>query len=50
MFVDIANERLRVIQRIGTHAWQDEGHDAPVDLSLPALGLVVPHDEIFARD
>ncbi|MGP7795049.1 Uma2 family endonuclease [Sphingomonas sp. CLY1604] len=50
VFVDIATERLRVIQRTGPHAWQDESHDAPVDLSLPALGVVVPHHEIFARD
>ncbi|MCP3734592.1 Uma2 family endonuclease [Sphingomonas sp. RP10(2022)] len=50
VFVDIATERLRIVQRTGAHAWQDESHEAPVDLPLPLLGLVVAHDEIFARD
>lgn len=50
VFVDIATERLRIVQRTGRHAWQDESYDAPVDPVLPALNLVIPHQEIFARD
>ena len=50
VFVDIASERLRIVQRTGPHAWQDESYDGPVDPRFPALNLVIPHDEIFARD
>lgn len=50
VFVDIASERLRIVQRTGPHGWNDVTHDGPVDVPLPALDLVVPHDEIFARD
>lgn len=50
VFVDIATERLRIVQRTGPHGWNDVQHDAPVDLSLPSLNLTIPHDEIFARD
>ncbi|MEH3157768.1 MAG: Uma2 family endonuclease [Sphingomonas taxi] len=50
VFVDIASERLHVVQRIGPHGWQDESHDEPVELSLPSLRITIPHDEIFARD
>lgn len=50
VFVDIASERLRTVQRIAAHRWQDVDHDVPVDLPLPSLALVLPHDEIFARD
>lgn len=50
VFVDIATERLRIVQRIGPHAWQDESYDAPVDPTFPVLNLVVTHQEIFARD
>ncbi len=50
VFVDIAAERLRVLQRTGPRAWADVTHDDPVDLALPALDLTLPHAEIFARD
>ncbi|WP_294337255.1 Uma2 family endonuclease [uncultured Sphingomonas sp.] len=50
VFVDIASERLRVIQRTGPHGWSDVAHDAPFDVPLPALSLTLPHAEIFARD
>ena len=48
--VDIAVECLRIVQRTGAKGWSDVTYDMPVDLHLPALGLTVPHDEIFARD
>lgn len=50
VFVDPIAERLRVLQRTGPGSWSDHAHDEPADLDLPALGLVVPHTEIFARD
>ncbi|MEG3178095.1 Uma2 family endonuclease [Sphingomonas sp. RB3P16] len=50
VFVDIGVERLRIVQRTGPSGWNDVTHDAPFDLRLPALGLTIPHDEIFARD
>ena len=50
VFVDIASERLRTVQRTAAHGWSDVSHDEPVDIPLPALDLVIPHDEIFARD
>jgi len=50
VFVDIATERLRIVQRAGPHAWHDQSHDDAVDLALPALDLVVPHAELFTRD
>lgn len=50
VFVDIASERLRVVQRTGPNGWNEEDHQEPVDLALPALGLTIPHEEIFARD
>lgn len=50
VFIDPIAERLRVLQRTGPDAWSDRTHREPADLELPALGLVVPHAEIFARD
>ncbi|GGB17559.1 hypothetical protein GCM10011380_03840 [Sphingomonas metalli] len=50
LFVDIATERVRVIQRTGPHGWSDVAHDAPFDVPLPALGTTLPHAEMFARD
>lgn len=50
VFVDIATERLHVVQRAGRGAWGEQVYDEPVDLELPAIGITIPHDEIFARD
>ncbi|MHA6722359.1 Uma2 family endonuclease [Sphingomonas sp. RS2018] len=50
VLVDIATERLRIVQRTAAHGWSDVVHDAPVDVPLPALDFTIPHDEIFARD
>lgn len=50
VFVDIKTERLRVVQRTGPRGWNEEEHDEPVDVPLPALGITLTHDEIFARD
>ncbi len=49
VFVDIAVERLRVVQRTGRDEWVEAGHDEPYDLTLPSLGVALLHAEIFAR-
>ena len=50
VFVDIADERLRIVQRTEAHGWSDISHQTPVDVVIPSLSLTIPHDEIFARD
>ncbi len=50
VFVDIARERLRVVQRIAPNGWSDLSYDEPTDLVLPSLDMVLSHEEIFARD
>lgn len=50
LFVDIAIERVRVVQRTGPTSWNEIEHEEPADIPLLSLGLVLPHDEIFARD
>jgi len=50
VFVDIATERLRIVQRTGPKGWTDDSYDEPVEVQLPSLGVTLPHDEIFARD
>ena len=49
VFVDIASERLRVVQRTGRDDWAEAGHDQPFDLPLPSLAITLPHADIFAR-
>lgn len=50
VFVDIATERLRVVQRTGPNGWTDDSYDDPIDVSLPSLGVDLSHADIFARD
>lgn len=52
VLIDPETERLRVLQRAGRDpaAWSDIDYVSPHDLDLPALGIIVPHAEIFARD
>lgn len=50
VFVDPENEMSRVIQRLGPTSWRDDLFAQPHDVALPALGLSIPHGEIFARD
>lgn len=50
VFVDIAAERLRVVQRTGRNGWSDERHEEPFDLPLPSIGMRLSHAEIFSRD
>lgn len=49
VFVDIAAERVRVVQRTGGRRWDDDEHEEPFDVPLPSLGVSLPHAEIFAR-
>jgi Uma2 family endonuclease len=50
VFVDIAEERVRIIQRTGPGGWTEQAHAEPVEIVLPGLNITLPHDEIFARD
>ncbi len=50
VFVDIAVERLRVVQRNGPNGWSELIHHEPADVSLPSLGIELSHEDIFARD
>ncbi len=50
VFVDIAIERVRIVQRTGPGGWNEQAFEVPADVPLPALDIVVPHQEIFARD
>lgn len=50
LFVDPDAERVRVIQRTGLEGWADNWLPQGDDVALPALKLVLPHTEIFARD
>ena len=49
VFVDIASERVRVLQRTGPQRWDDDDHEDAYDVPLPALGITLPHAEMFAR-
>lgn len=50
VFVDIATERVRIVQRTGPGGWNEQAFDIPADVPLPSLNAVIPHQEIFARD
>ena len=50
VFVDPDDELSRVVQRLGPTSWRDDLFAQPHDVALPALGLSIPHDEMFARD
>ncbi|MGP7796659.1 Uma2 family endonuclease [Sphingomonas sp. CLY1604] len=50
VFVDPQAETSRVVQRLGPTAWRDDLFAQPHDVALPAIGVTIPHAEIFARD
>ena len=50
VLVDPDAEKCRVLQRTGPDAWSDDTSAAPAGVSLPLLGVTIPHAEIFARD
>jgi len=48
-FADPINEMTRTIER-HEGGWLDHIFSGKRGIELPALGLIIPHDEIFARD
>jgi Uma2 family endonuclease len=48
VFVDIATERLQVLQRT-SQGWSETVGREPFDVALPAIGITLLHDEIFTR-
>ena len=49
VFVDVAVERLRVVQRTGPDDWSDRFAVESEDLALPSLSISIPLQEIFRR-
>lgn len=49
VFVDIATERLRIVQRSGPNGWNEIVHQQPATVSLPSVGIELTHEDIFAR-
>ena len=50
ILVDPDSERIRHVHRTSDGVWHDGWLRAGSDLRLPSLDIVIPHDEIFARD
>jgi Uma2 family endonuclease len=50
VFVDIAIERVRIVQRTGASAWSDVTYTDPFDIPLPSVGATLRHADLFARD
>ena len=48
-FIDVDKQALAIHQRIA-NGWTETLFSTALDLTLPALGIVIPHAEIFARD
>ena len=48
-FVDPINEMCRTVERL-EDGWLDHIFSGARGIPIPALDLVIPHDEIFARD
>lgn len=48
-FVDPVNEVCRTIER-SEGGWSDQMFSGRTGIPIPALDLIIPHDEIFARD
>jgi len=49
-FVDPANELCRTIERQSDTGWLDHIFSGERGIPIPTLDLLIPHDEIFARD
>lgn len=50
VFVDPDAETVRVVQRLGPTSWRNELYPQAADVELPAIGITIPKEEIFARD
>lgn len=49
-FVDPINEMCRMVERQSQIGWLDTMFSGRTGIVVPTLDLVIPHDEIFARD
>jgi Uma2 family endonuclease len=49
VFIDIATERLRVVQRTGPTSWTDILYQEPTDIHLLSVATDLTRAEIFAR-
>ncbi len=50
VFVDPDAERVRLLNRTGSNAWTDEWLDPGEAVTLTALDVAIPWDELFSRD
>lgn len=50
VFVDPADESVRVVQRTGPRGWHDEVLPDDAAIALPSLRITLPRAEVFARD
>ena len=50
VFIDPVNELTRTFQRVGPEAWRDDMFAKPHDIVLPSLNVIIPQDEVFARN
>lgn len=49
-FVDPVNKMCRTVERQSPIGWLDTVFSGRDGITLPALGITIPHSEIFARD
>jgi Uma2 family endonuclease len=49
-FVDPINQMCRTMERQSASLWHDKNFSGQSGIRLPSLDLIIPHDEIFARD
>jgi len=50
VFIDPVNEMVRTVERAGPESWIESVFSGARDVDIPTLDLVIPRDEIFARD
>lgn len=48
LFVDPERERVRLVQRSGAEGWTDQWLEKGAEAAIAALGIALPHEEIFA--
>lgn len=49
-FVDPANQVCRTAERLTDGGWSDPVFSGRTGIPIPSLDLIIPHEEIFARD
>lgn len=50
VFIDPELERVRIVSRSASGEWHGDWLPPGSDANLQSLGLIIPHDEIFALD